>query len=81
MKRALIFLSFVFSACGSGNESDFDSNVSANNTKNFKVWGNCDMCKKTIENSLKVKGVALANWSPETQMIEVSFDSTKNNNG
>ena len=26
-------------------------------TSTFKVWGNCEMCKETIEGSLKVAGV------------------------
>ena len=43
----------------------------------FKVWGNCDMCKETIEGSLKVDGVVSADWNTDSKMITVSFDSTK----
>jgi copper chaperone CopZ len=43
-------------------------------TETFKVWGNCGMCKKTIEKSLKVKGVSSAKWNRETKMITVVFD-------
>ena len=44
-------------------------------TETFKVWGNCDMCKKTIEKSLKVKGIKSAKWNRETKMITVVFDN------
>jgi mercuric ion binding protein len=43
----------------------------------FKVWGNCEQCKETIENALKVDGVSKADWNTETKLIHVSFDSTK----
>jgi mercuric ion binding protein len=43
----------------------------------FKVWGNCEQCKETIENALKVKGVSKADWNTETKQIRVSYDSTK----
>ena len=37
------------------------------------------MCKETIEGSLKVEGISKANWSPETKMISVAYDTTKIN--
>lgn len=41
----------------------------------FMVYGNCGMCEKTIESSLKnVEGVYQANWDLETKMINVDFD-------
>ena len=43
----------------------------------FKVWGNCEMCKETIETSLKKDGIASANWNTETKMIEVQYDDKK----
>jgi mercuric ion binding protein len=42
----------------------------------FKVWGNCEQCKETIENALKVKGVSKADWNTKTKQIQVSYDST-----
>lgn len=42
-------------------------------TETFKVWGNCGMCKKTIENALLIRGVIRADWNEETQMITVVF--------
>lgn len=41
----------------------------------FKVYGNCEMCKKTIESSLKdVKGIKSSEWNVETKMMNVLFD-------
>lgn len=43
----------------------------------FKVWGNCGMCKKTIERSLKVEGVYDADWDKKTKMITVAYEPSK----
>lgn len=46
----------------------------------FKVSGNCEMCKERIETAAKsVAGVALAEWSTETKMLHVNFDGSKTN--
>jgi mercuric ion binding protein len=49
-------------------------------TENIKVWGNCSMCKKTIETAAKNAGVTEATWSPETKVLAVSYDPRKLNN-
>lgn len=46
-------------------------------TSTFKVWGNCDMCKETIENSLKVDGVQKADWNSDTKLMKISYDAKK----
>ncbi len=54
------------------------SNVisTADKTEKFTVYGNCGMCEKTIENSLKdVKGVSEADWNRETDEMTVTFDT------
>lgn len=44
----------------------------------FKVTGNCGMCKKTIESSLKGNpGVSSAVWNKDTKMMKVVFDPAK----
>lgn len=45
----------------------------------FKVWGNCDMCKETIEGSLKNEAISAADWNTETKLITVTYDSTEVN--
>ena len=44
----------------------------------FKVSGNCGMCEETIETTAKtLEGVNEADWSQETKMLHVSFNSDK----
>ena len=44
-------------------------------TESFKVYGNCGMCKNTIEKAAKsVKGVNSAVWDVKTDTISVSYD-------
>ncbi len=40
------------------------------------VNGVCDMCKNTIETACNLEGVLEANWSSETKVLELSFDSS-----
>ena len=45
-------------------------------TEIFTVYGNCGMCERTIESSLKdVKGISLVDWDMETDDMKVSYDS------
>lgn len=46
-------------------------------SQTIKVWGNCGMCKETIEKSAIKAGAATANWSEETKMLQVSFNDKK----
>ncbi|HEY8400539.1 MAG TPA: heavy-metal-associated domain-containing protein [Cytophagaceae bacterium] len=58
-------------ACGS-KKAEADQVIS------FKVTGNCDMCKKTIEGSLKdLNAVSSAVWNKETKIIEVAYVSAE----
>ncbi|MFN5458374.1 MAG: heavy-metal-associated domain-containing protein [Bacteroidota bacterium] len=43
----------------------------------FSVKGNCDACKKRIENAADIKGVKFAEWSPDSQQISVKFRNDK----
>lgn len=76
---AIACIVLAITSCGNKTETVATSTVVTNGIANstFKVWGNCEMCKETIEGSLKVEGVTKADWSPETKMIAVSFDTTK----
>jgi periplasmic mercuric ion binding protein len=46
-------------------------------TKEIKVWGNCESCKKRIEYNAKAKGVEKAVWDQSSQMLSLTYDSTK----
>jgi copper chaperone CopZ len=66
----LVFSFFIAVACGSENSK-------ITQTANFKVFGNCEMCKDRIESSLKEqKGVASAVWNVDNKMLKVEYDST-----
>jgi len=78
---AIAFIVLAIGACGSKADSvSTESKTEVENgiaTSNFKVWGNCEMCKETIEGSLKVDGISKADWNKDTKMISVSYDTTK----
>jgi|SRR3954462_13717260 mercuric ion binding protein len=46
-------------------------------TSQFKIWGNCEKCKETIEGSLKVDGIAKADWNADTKLMRVTYDENK----
>ena len=77
----IAFIALAITSCGNKAESETveTSTVVANGLANstFKVWGNCEMCKETIEGSLKVEGVTKADWSTETKMISVTYYKKK----
>lgn len=45
--------------------------------KAIKVWGNCGMCKETIEKSAKKAGAATADWNEESKELRVTFAENK----
>ncbi len=44
-----------------------------------KVWGECGMCKKTIEKAAKQAGATAANWNVDSKILAVSFDAKQTN--
>lgn len=48
-------------------------------TESVKVYGNCGMCKTTIEKAGNVKKVAKVDWNQETQMATLTFDASVTN--
>lgn len=45
----------------------------------IKVWGNCGMCKKTIETAAVNAGATSADWNEETKQLQVSYKAKKTN--
>jgi len=76
MKNSKLIIALVIMI---GIFTSFQANAQSkkSQTESFKVWGNCGMCEKTIEGSLKVSGVSKAEWNKETKMITVTFNSKK----
>lgn len=49
----------------------------AQKKETVKVWGNCGMCKKTIEAAAKSSGAVEADWNTETKILSVVYNSDK----
>jgi copper chaperone CopZ len=60
--------------------SKMNMNPTATKTESFRVWGECDMCKARIEKAVKDEGVTSGTWDSKTQILTVTFDSSKTNN-
>ena len=52
-------------------------NSSAQVNASIRVAGNCDMCKKRIEEAADLKGVKKANWDPKSQILHISYNPQK----
>lgn len=46
-------------------------------TIEFKVQGNCEQCKKRIENAAYIKGVKSTHWDETTKMLKVVYRTDK----
>jgi len=72
MKKSILseILVLVLLLTGMNNGYAQQSEIS----KEFKVLGNCNGCKKRIEKgAMAVEGVSLANWDKETKIIRVTM--------
>ncbi|AIY13879.1 DUF3347 domain-containing protein [Cellulophaga baltica] len=47
------------------------------NTETVKIYGNCGMCKSTIEKAGNIKKQSVVDWNKETKMATISYDSLK----
>jgi len=82
IKLIAIVVVLAFASCGSKQESVTETNAKSETTNGvttstFKVWGNCEMCKETIESSLKVDGISKADWNVDSKIMTVSYDEKK----
>lgn len=48
-------------------------------TETVKIYGNCEMCKATIEKAGNLKKVASVDWNKDTKMATLTYDSDKTN--
>ncbi len=46
-------------------------------TETIKVYGNCDMCKNTIEKAGNFKNIAKVDWNVDTKMATLTYDESK----
>ena len=84
MKKTLLFSLFIgsFGTMLQANDSKFIKNetiaVMSYSTETFHVYGNCGMCKKTIETSLKdIDGIKKASWNIDSKQMTVTFNPEK----
>ena len=74
MKNLMIIV--VFALVQMAGIAQSDSAVKSE-TVEFKVFGNCGMCKSRIEKALNVDGVESAKWDKDTKIAVVVYDSEK----
>lgn len=74
MKTLSIFASLLFSIFALNAHAQKATSVTK---ETIKVWGNCGMCKTTIEKAAKKGGATTASWNKETKMLAVSYSSDK----
>ena len=48
-------------------------------TEIVKIYGNCEMCKKTIEKAGNLKNASKVDWNVDSKIATFAFDSTKTN--
>lgn len=72
MKSILSVLMAVFFI--SGTPKLFAQSVK---TETFKVYGNCNMCKKRIEKAATGAGVTKTTWDVNTKIMTITYDSAK----
>ena len=66
-----ISVMFSFSSC--------NAQMKNAKTETVKIYGNCEMCEKTIETAGTIKKEALVDWNKESKMAAITYDSTKTN--
>ncbi|MDF3026591.1 MAG: mercury transporter [Fluviicola sp.] len=64
-----MFLIATFSACA--------AQIKNAKTESYKVSGNCEMCKNTIETAASKKGISSAEWNKDTKVLRLTYDSVK----
>jgi periplasmic mercuric ion binding protein len=70
MKQLIIFGIFISSLSIQSQNSSIISST-------LHVKGNCEMCKKRIENAADIKGVKFFEWSESSKTAKVIFDNRK----
>lgn len=75
MKTYKKSLAIIFSVIASFLSFNASAGIVHYETATFKVYGNCEMCKKNIESALlKNEHIQKANWDVKTKMLTVVYD-------
>lgn len=57
----------------------FNAQIKNSKTQTVKIYGNCEMCKITIEKAGNQKKVAKVDWNKDTKMATLTYDAKKTN--
>jgi len=69
MKNTILFISFMLSL------HLLPAQNNPEVTEKFKVYGNCGMCKSTIENAVNsLEGITSVKWNVDIQKLTVTYD-------
>ncbi len=72
MKRVSFFAIAIISLFS------FTSSVAqTTKTETIKVWGNCGMCKTTIEKAARKAGATKASWNEDSKELKVTYAANK----
>lgn len=74
MKNIITFLAAVLIAATS-----CTAQIKNSKTDTVKVWGNCEMCKATIEKAANKKATAKAVWNDETKQAIITYNTKTTN--
>lgn len=76
MKTLKIYAALLFSIFAIS--TAFAQKGTVLNTKEkIKVWGNCEVCKKRIENAATSAGAITADWNELSHILAISYDGAK----
>ena len=56
-----------------------NAQIKNSRTETVKIYGNCGMCKSTIEKAGNLKNVAHVDWDKDTKMATITYNTTKTN--
>lgn len=56
-----------------------NAQIQNSKTENVKIFGNCEICEKTIETAGNIKKIAAVDWNKDTKVAIITYDSTKTN--
>lgn len=55
----------------------FSAQIKNQKTEIVKIYGNCEMCKQTIEKVGSIPDESLVLWDVKTKQAEITYDSNK----
>ena len=73
IKLIIVLITIVFSFAGC------DAKINNPKTETYKVYGNCNTCKKRIEKVIKDRNNAKGNWNTDSKILTLTYDTKKTN--